>query len=138
MVVLHEALDELHEIGRSEATSSMEGFPWLTMHSYTPHSGVTNISDRFRLSVDHRVMRRGSRRPIIGEVVSIAPDRIELRDHNGVTALRIEPETYVRTEMHQRLHGQDIVELYRPGTKAIAAYDDGVVASLRPLPLSAQ
>jgi hypothetical protein len=104
----------------------------LFMNRWTPHSGMTNISDRFRLSFDHRVMRRGAKRPIIGNVVSIAPDRIGVRDASGVTTLRIEPSTYARTTLHQRLHGQEIVDEFQPGTRVIVGHHDGVATVVRP------
>jgi hypothetical protein len=69
----------------------------LFMNCWTPHSGLTNVSDRFRLSLDHRVMRPGAKRPYVGAVVSIAPDRIEVRDDSGVTAaVAIDDSSYVR------------------------------------------
>ena len=104
----------------------------LFMNRWTPHSGMTNISDRFRLSFDHRVMRRGARRPIIGKVVSITPDEIEVKDASGITAVRIEPSTYARTTLHQRIHGQEIVDEFQPGSRVIVGHCGGVATVVRP------
>ncbi|MEQ1881889.1 MAG: phytanoyl-CoA dioxygenase family protein [Burkholderiales bacterium] len=104
----------------------------LFMNCWLPHSGLTNISDRFRLSFDHRVMRRGSIHPVIGDVVSIAPDRIEVRDEQGVKALRIEHETYARTTHHDRLWGDAILKEFAPGTRVIVGHDNGVATVIRP------
>ncbi|RYD97826.1 MAG: hypothetical protein EOP61_16220 [Sphingomonadales bacterium] len=105
----------------------------LFMHRWTPHSGLTNISDRFRMSFDHRVMRRGAPRPLVGEVVSIEPQLIEVKDDViGTKAIRIDTSTYARTTHHQRLWGQAIVDEFQPGTRVIVGYEGDVATVVRP------
>ena len=105
----------------------------LFMNRWTPHSGLTNTSDRFRLSFDHRVMRRGAPRPLVGEVISIAPTRIEVRDDKiGAKAVRIDTTTYARTTLHQRIWGQAIVNEFQPGTRVIVGFDNDVATVVRP------
>ena len=104
----------------------------LFMNCYTPHSGLTNVSDRFRLSLDHRVMRPGAKRPYVGAVVSIAPERIEVRDDSGVTAaLAIDDTSYVRAIQTQRIFGQEVVDAFPPGTRVIVGHDNGVATLVR-------
>ncbi len=104
----------------------------LFMNCYTPHSGLTNVSDRFRLSLDHRVMRPGWKRPYVGAVLSVTPDRIELRDDSGETAaLAIDEKSYVRAIVTDRLFGQDVVEAFPPGTRVIVGHEDGVATLVR-------
>lgn len=105
----------------------------LFMNCWTPHSGLTNISDRFRLSLDHRLVRPGAKRPYVGAVVSIAPDRIEVRDDSGVTAtVAINNSTYVRATGTERIFGQAIVDEFPPGTRAIVVHDNGGATLVRP------
>ncbi|MDG2003715.1 MAG: hypothetical protein P8J20_10325 [Novosphingobium sp.] len=104
----------------------------LFMNCWTPHSGLTNVSDRFRLSLDHRVMRPGAKRPYVGAVVSIAPDRIELRDDSGVTAtVDIDDSSYVRATGTERIFGQEIVDAFPPGLRVIVAHENGVATLVR-------
>ena len=104
----------------------------LFMHSWTPHSGLTNVSDRFRLSLDHRVMRPGAKRPYVGAVVSIAPDRIEVRDDSGVTAaVDIDDSSYVRATGTERIFGQEVVDAFPPGARVIVSEENGVAAMVR-------
>ena len=103
----------------------------LFMNRWTPHSGLTNTSDRFRLSFDHRVMRRGVRHPLVGEVVSVAPNKIVVKDDViGEKAVRIDTSTYARTTLHQRIWGQKIVDEFTPGSRVIVGYDEGDVATV--------
>lgn len=106
----------------------------LFMSRWTPHSGLTNTSNRFRLSFDQRVMRPGSHRPLVGEVISIEPTRIEVKDDViGAKAVRIDTTTYARTTLHQRIWGQAIVDEFRPGTRVIVGYGkDDVATVVRP------
>ena len=60
------------------------------------------------------------------------PDRVEVKDASGTTALRIDDTTYARTTLHQRLHGQEIVEEFTPGTRVIVGHHDGVATVVRP------
>jgi len=88
----------------------------LFMHSWTPHSGLTNVSDRFRLSLDHRIIRPGTKRPYVG----------------GVTAsVAIDDTTYVRATETPRIFGQEIVDAFPPGTRVIVAEQDGLATMVR-------
>lgn len=104
----------------------------LLMNLWSPHTGLSNVSDRFRLSLDHRVMAKRDKCPIVGDVVSIAPDRVEVRDTAGITALRIQPDTYVRNHMGEKLSNQQIVDFYAPGSPVIIAHDDDLATVVRP------
>ncbi len=105
----------------------------LMMNGWTPHSGLTNVSDTFRLSFDHRVVRSREKCPIIGEVVSIAPDQIEVRNADGNIKLRIDATTYARNTPGRRLSGEAITKLFTPGTSVIATSDGAVATLLRPI-----
>ncbi|MBV9840974.1 MAG: phytanoyl-CoA dioxygenase family protein [Sphingomonadaceae bacterium] len=104
----------------------------LLMNLWTPHTGLSNISDRFRLSLDTRIMARGDDCPIVGEVVSIATDRVEVKDDRGVQALRIEPATYVRNTRGQKLSGTEITDFFTPGSDVIIARTGDLATVVRP------
>ena len=131
--------------GGSNSMIPLESFPadcWrrttyqagdvLLMNLWSPHTGLSNVSDRFRLSLDHRVMAKRDKCPIVGEVVTIAPDRVEVRDGSGVTSLRIKPDTYVRNHMGEKLSDQQIVDFFKPGSPVIIAHDDDLATVVRP------
>ncbi|MEQ1854494.1 MAG: phytanoyl-CoA dioxygenase [Chthoniobacteraceae bacterium] len=109
----------------------------LMVHSWTPHSGIRNVSDRFRMSIDLRVIGSREILPIIGDVASIAVDRVEIRDVNGkVTALRIGPNTFVRNAGPDGVSehsGEEILTAYPPGTPAVVGHDGkGLAMVIRP------
>lgn len=105
----------------------------LLMNLWTPHTGLANRSDRFRLSMDHRVMARGDKCPLVGTVEQISETGVVMRDRSGVThTLTIDPGTYVRNTMGQKLNGPAITDFYTPGSPVIIAYDDDRASVVRP------
>lgn len=112
--------------------STLRAGDLLLVNKWTPRSGLSNVSDRFRLSFDHRVMAKSDKCPIVGEVVSIACDRIEIRDESGVTMLRIEPSTYVRGLSGHRVSGDEFYKPFESGSPVIAAHDNGLATVVRP------
>src|SRR3546814_9617765 len=50
----------------------------VMFHKMTPHSGLPNTSDRFRMSMDVRVAPMTGELPIIGEVRRFADDAIDI------------------------------------------------------------
>jgi hypothetical protein len=78
----------------------------LIQHDAMPHTGITNQSNRFRLSMDFRLMPKSSDLPIIGNIVSIDRDQISLwsEEDNKSVSLRIDDETFCRGK-----HGSAVV-----------------------------
>jgi hypothetical protein len=104
----------------------------LLMNLWTPHTGLANRSDRFRLSMDHRVMAKRDKCPIVGNVEEISVDHIVVRDASGSRRLRIDPDTYVRNTVGQKLNGTDITDFHKVGSEVIIAYDDDRASVVRP------
>ena len=104
----------------------------LLMNLWTPHTGLANWSDRFRLSMDHRVMARRDKCPIVGTIETIDADHVVVRDETGVQRLRIDSDTYIRNTMGQKLNGDEITAFYTPGSPVIIAHDDGRASVVRP------
>jgi hypothetical protein len=104
----------------------------LLMNLWTPHSGLSNISDRFRLSLDHRVMARSDRCPYVGAVKAISETSVTLVSEGREVTLRITPDTYVRNDFGVKLHGAAIAEFHRPGQVAIVAFEGDMATVVRP------
>lgn len=61
----------------------------------TPHTGISNQSMHFRMSMDFRVLPESAQQPLLGTIVSIDPDQISLCIENGSTlVLEIDDETF--------------------------------------------
>lgn len=105
----------------------------LLMSLATPHSGLSNISrDRFRLSMDTRIMPGTGRLPIAGTLVEVGVDRIGVADAAGRHDLRVDPQSFVRGHRGDRLSMADIPVRYNPGDAVIVAHADGRVVNMRP------
>jgi hypothetical protein len=104
----------------------------LLMNLWTPHTGLANRSDRFRLSMDHRVMARGAKCPFVGVIKEIAEDRVVAADGAGARVFSIDPDTYVRNHMGQKLNGAEITAFHTPGSEVIIAYDGDRASVVRP------
>ena len=104
----------------------------LLMNLWTPHTGLANHSDRFRLSMDHRVMAKSDKCPIVGIIEGISENHVTVRDANGTHELSIDPDTYVRNTVGQKLNGADIVDFHKVGSEVIIAYDGGRASVVRP------
>jgi hypothetical protein len=104
----------------------------LLMNLWTPHTGVSNLSDRFRLSLDIRIMSRSDRCPIIGRILNISPTALTIEGEAGPVVLRIGPDTYARNHMGEKLTADGIVEFFRIGSTAIVAHTGDVATVVRP------
>jgi ectoine hydroxylase-related dioxygenase (phytanoyl-CoA dioxygenase family) len=104
----------------------------LLMNLWTPHSGLANRSDRFRLSMDHRVMAKGDRCPIVGTVEEISETHVVARDGAGLHRFSIDPQTYVRNDWGQKLNGPEIAAFHKPGAEVIIAHEGDRASVVRP------
>jgi hypothetical protein len=83
--------------------------------------------------MDHRVMARGDKCPLVGTVEQISETGAVMRDRSGaVHSLTIDPGTYVRNTMGQKLNGSAITDFYSPGSSVIIAYDGDRASVVRP------
>lgn len=104
----------------------------LLMNLWTPHTGLANHSDRFRLSMDHRVMAVSDKCPIVGTVEDISENHVTVRDASGLRRLSIDADTYVRNTMGQKLNGPEITDFHTVGSEVIIAFDDDRASVVRP------
>ena len=105
----------------------------VMFHKMCPHSGLPNMSDRFRLSMDVRVAPITGQLPIIGEVLSFTDDRIAVRDKTGRNVtLAIDDETYCRWTSGKRISAEELRGFMPVGSRVLASAKDGKAISLRP------
>jgi len=104
----------------------------LLMNLWTPHSGLSNRSDRFRLSMDHRVMGRSDRCPLVGELRGIDASTVTVLAEGREVTLRIEADTYVRNDVGRKLADGAIGDFYRPGQEVIVAFEGDKATVVRP------
>jgi ectoine hydroxylase-related dioxygenase (phytanoyl-CoA dioxygenase family) len=105
----------------------------VVFRTTVPHAGFPNYSDRFRLSMDIRVMPRSAKLPIVGQVVQAAPERVVVHNHDGRdVALILDDSTYCRWFTGQRLLNAEMARKLTPGQLVMASEQDGRALLLRP------
>ena len=68
----------------------------------------------------------------MGDLVSVAPDGIVVRDAGGEHRLRLDKTSYVRGFQGNKLTESEIPSVYQAGTGVIVAYEGDLVQTLRP------
>jgi len=105
----------------------------LLMSMGTPHSGITNWSkDRFRLSMDTRIMPSSGKVPLVGTLTAVSAEKVTIRDARGDHELRLDEKSFVRGTLGDQMPIAEIPKRYKPGNAVIAAFDDGRVVNMRP------
>jgi hypothetical protein len=104
----------------------------LLMSLRTPHSGLANLSDRFRLSLDTRIMPSSGEVPIVGQLTAISADRLTVRDRHGERTLTLDGESYCRDLWARKLPPDEIARFYQAGHDVIIASEGDRVVMMRP------
>ena len=109
----------------------------LVLHLDVPHSGITNVSeDRFRMSLDLRMLPADGPLPVIGTIAASTPDRIVIEDEAGrLHDLAVDEATYCRGQAStngERIPASEIPENYPSGTAVIVAHRQGTATVVRP------
>jgi ectoine hydroxylase-related dioxygenase (phytanoyl-CoA dioxygenase family) len=97
----------------------------------TPHAGLPNHSNRFRLSLDTRLVPASVKRPIVGLIHAVTPDHITV-DAGGLVTVPVTDATYIRAEgigIPRSRH--DIGQFFRVGELTIVGVRDGVASLIR-------
>ena len=98
-----------------------------------PHTGLPNYSDRFRLSMDIRVMPAEGLTPVLGEIVTADASAVVVRQASGETVrLRLTDDSYVRGNVGRRLPLDEVTRMLPPGSPVMASHQNGVVVMIRP------
>jgi Phytanoyl-CoA dioxygenase (PhyH) len=70
----------------------------VIFHEATPHTGLPNGSDRFRVSIELRFQRSSAPRPAIGRLTAVGMDSITVACEDGeIATLSLGDDTLVRT-----------------------------------------
>lgn len=104
----------------------------LLMSLRTPHSGLANLSDRFRLSLDTRIMPSNAKVPIVGQLTAISESSLTVRDRHGEHTLQLDESSYCRDLWANKLAQHIIPEFYRAGHDVIIATAGDRVVMMRP------
>lgn len=97
----------------------------------TPHSGLHNLSNRFRMSFDIRFVRASDNVPLVGTLLSVEDRVIKVKslqdDH--VETLRISEDTYFRENV-SRYPISHFEQTFPIGTDVIVARVDGLATTV--------
>ncbi|WP_022981560.1 phytanoyl-CoA dioxygenase family protein [Ideonella sp. B508-1] len=110
----------------------------LLMSRRTPHTGLTNHSDRFRLSIDTRILPDGGRFPFaprlpyVGKLVERTDTHVVVEDAQGRHKLRLDGASYIRGLFGNKLTAPEIPDVYPIGSEVITAYEGDLLQTMRP------
>ena len=106
---------------------------FVMFHKMSPHSGLPNTSDRFRMSMDVRVAPSTGELPILGVVTRFTDSEIDVRQNSGeLVTLAIDENTYCRWTAGRRISVEELQGLIPVGDRVLASVRDGKAVSLRP------
>lgn len=105
----------------------------LIMSLATPHSGLSNVSaDRFRFSMDTRVMPSDGKVPVVGTIRAVSEHGVTIKDGCGEHILRFDATSFVRGSQGDQMVLADVPNRYAPGVDVIAAIEGDLVINMRP------
>jgi hypothetical protein len=105
----------------------------LLMDINTPHSGLANHSDRFRLSMDIRVMGASGDIPLVGRITSISSNAVSVRGDDGRCGrFAVDADTYCRGIDGKKVPLDEIPLHVQVGDEAIVAARNGRATLIRP------
>lgn len=105
----------------------------LLMSLRTPHSGLSNVSkDRFRLSMDTRIMPSTGRVPIAGALSAVSASGLTVETAAGSRTLILDSTSFVRGHLGDQMAMADVPSRYRVGDDVIVAVDGDRVVNMRP------
>jgi hypothetical protein len=98
-----------------------------------PHTGLSNHSDRFRLSMDIRVMGASEDTPAVGPVIAIGADSISVRraDDGRVATFALDESTYCRGGDGKKTSPAEFSRSLKVGAEAIVAGRNGLATLVR-------
>lgn len=103
-----------------------------------PHYGRSNSSDRFRISLDIRAVRKSGRIPVVGTIRSISPDRVVIRNEDGIdVTLVLDDKTFLRgpapgSPNPLPIERHEVARALPFGTPVMATEENGIALVLRP------
>lgn len=105
----------------------------LMMQMSMPHTAINNHSDRFRLSMDIRMVLDRANAPAMGAIEELDTQHIVLRDVDGtLRSFVVDESTYCRGGTQDRLFVEQMVAQFKIGDLVIVPAKDGVATVIRP------
>lgn len=105
----------------------------LLMHINTPHSGLANYSDRFRLSMDIRLMGASGHTPIIGKLTQLSSSSVSVVGDDGCTGtFNVDADTYCRGIDGKKVPLDEFPQKMKAGDCAIVAFEGDRATLIRP------
>jgi len=104
----------------------------LLMGRHTLHSGLSNLSDRFRLSLDTRILPSEANVPLCGTLLTVDGMQMRLQDDAGEHLLAIDDSTYARDLMGRKMRRDEIASFYHPGMEVVVAAEGARAVLMRP------
>lgn len=105
----------------------------LLMSLRTPHSGLSNISkNRFRLSMDTRIMPSNGRVPLAGSLSQVSASGLTIDTAAGPRSLILDSASFVRGHHGDQMTMADVPNRYHIGDHVIIAADGDRVVNMRP------
>jgi Phytanoyl-CoA dioxygenase (PhyH) len=106
----------------------------LLMDLNTPHTGLTNLSNRFRLSMDIRIMGMRDHPPIIGVLKSVQRDAVELYGEDGRGGrFRIDERSYRRGLDGKEVSLDEFTAKFKVGDEVLVGTEGERVTIIRPV-----
>jgi ectoine hydroxylase-related dioxygenase (phytanoyl-CoA dioxygenase family) len=108
----------------------------LIIDERTPHTGLRNHSDRFRMSMDFRLMPNDGPIPFIGTVKEISRDLITIETESGETVnMKVNDQTFCRGKPGNALYHEwcprdELTTYVHPGEHVIVTSREGEWADL--------
>jgi hypothetical protein len=98
-----------------------------------PHSGLPNVSNMFRLSMDIRVMPASGHVPVVGNLAAITTEHVTIANHDGRSVtLVLDENTYCRGNTGARIPLLEMVARLKTGDAMMASEKNGRALLLRP------
>lgn len=119
-------MDELE--GTKWRHTTCEPGDLLMMNYWLPHSGLNNITSRFRLSIDARVMGQSENTPLVGTLKEVSDSAITIRANNRDHELVVTPKTLIHANSAYRAK---VTDYFHAGSEAIVMRDGGIATLVR-------
>jgi len=117
----------------SWATTDYRAGDALIVHPYTPHTGMPNGSNRFRVSFDTRVQSAKNPSAVAATVKSVTPNSITVQiDERGEKTFNVDKECFIRVRSPGvREKFEDFANITKPGMRLIVVSEGNRAVMLR-------
>jgi ectoine hydroxylase-related dioxygenase (phytanoyl-CoA dioxygenase family) len=105
----------------------------LVVSPWTPHTGISNLSDRFRMSIDLRLMPENcDDRVVVGTITQFSATAMTVNQRGREITLRITDRSFPRIDSALRATTEQMLDFFKPGLEIMAGAEDGVASVFYP------